>query len=86
MRRETLKTQEAGLGQKVEASQEMASGLPKPEHFVELVREDLSTLDFGTKPMVPEMLDVKVGIDGHNVEVTVVIPIPDYAIATPQTG
>jgi hypothetical protein len=32
------------------------------------------------------MNDIKVWIDGHNVEVTGVIPISDYVIATPQTG
>jgi hypothetical protein len=58
---------------------------PKLEHFVELVREKLSTPDFETKRMALEMLDIKVWIDGDNVEVTGVIPISDYVIVTPQT-
>jgi len=32
------------------------------------------------------MLDIKVWIDGDNVEVTGVVPIFDYVIATPQMG
>jgi hypothetical protein len=36
--------------------------------------------------MALEMLDVKVGIDGHNVEVIGVIPICGYVITAPQMG
>ena len=86
MRRETLKMQKAELEQKIKASQEAAISLPRLEHFVELIQEKLSTLDLETKRMVLEMLDVKVWIDGHNVEVVGIIPISDYVIATPQTG
>jgi site-specific DNA recombinase len=86
VRRETLKMQKAELEQKIKASQEAAISLPKLEHFVELIQEKLSTLDFETKRTVLEMLDVKVWIDGQNVEVIGVIPISDYVIATPQTG
>lgn len=82
--RESLKAQKAELEQKIKASQEAAISLPKLEHFVELIREKLSTLDFETKRMALEMLDIKVCIDGYNVEVTGVIPISDYVIATPQ--
>jgi hypothetical protein len=84
--RESLKAQKAELEQKVKASQEAAISLPKLEHFVELIREKLSTLDFETKRTALDMLDIKVWIDGYNVEVTGVIPIADYAIATPQTA
>jgi hypothetical protein len=60
--------------------------VPKLEHFVELIRERLSALDFETKRVALEMLDIKVWIDGDNVEVTGVVPIFDYVIATPQMG
>ena len=63
-----------------------AASLPKLEHFVELIRERLSALDFETKRMALEMLDIKVWIDGDNVEVTGVVPISDYVIATPGMG
>jgi len=85
-RRESLKAQRADLDQKIKSSQEAAISLPKLEHFVELVREKLSTLDFETKRMALEMLDIKVWIDGDNVEVTGVIPISDCVIVTPQTA
>lgn len=74
------------LDQKIKASQKAGITLPKPEHFVQLVQEKLARLDSGTKRIAPEALDVKVSVDGHNVEVVGVIPVPDYVIATPQTG
>ena len=61
VRGETLKMQKAELEQKIKASQEAAISLPKLEHFVELIQEKLSTLDFETKRMVLEMLDVRCG-------------------------
>lgn len=84
--RESLKAQKTELEHKVKASQEATLSLPKLEHFIELVRGKLSTLDFDTKRMALDMLDIKVWIDGHNVEVTGVIPISDYVIVIPQSG
>jgi len=84
--RESLKAQKVEIECKVQASQEATITLPKLEHFVELIKEKLSTLDFETKRMAIEMLDIKVWIDGYNVEVTGVIPISDTVIATPQTA
>jgi site-specific DNA recombinase len=84
--RENLKAQKAEIEQKIKASREAAITLPKLERCVELIREKLSMLDFETKRMALEMLDIKVWIDGYNVEVTGVIPISDYAIVTPQMG
>lgn len=84
--RESLKLQRVELERKIKASQEAAISVPKLEHFVRLMREKLSMLDFETKRMAIEMLDIKVWIDGHNVEVTGVIPVSDYVIATPQSA
>jgi len=36
--------------------------------------------------MALEMLDIKVWIDGDNVEGTGVVPISDYVVPTPQMG
>ena len=60
--------------------------MPRLEHFVEVIQERLWTLAFETRRVVLEMLDVKVGIDGHNVELIGVIRIPGYVITTPQMG
>jgi len=59
--------------------------MPKLEQFVKLVRERLARLDFETKRMATEALDIKLWIDDHSMEITGSIPISDTVIATPQT-
>jgi len=83
--RESLKKQKAELEQKIKASKEAVISLPKLERFIELIQEKLSTLDFETKRMAIEMLDIKVWIDGYNVEVTGVIPVSDCVTVSPQS-
>lgn len=83
--RESLKVQKTELETKIKASQDAAISVPKLEHFVRLMREKLSMLDFETKRMALDMLDIKVRIDGYNMEVTGAIPISDYVIVTPQS-
>ena len=75
----------AGLDQKMEASQETAISLAKPECLVEPVQEKLSSLHFETRRIAPEAVDVEVSIGGHNSEAIGVIPVPAHVIATPQT-
>jgi len=83
--RESLKVQKAELEIKIKASQDAAISVPKLEHFVRLMREKLSMLDFETRRTVLDMLDIKVRIDDYNIEVTGAIPISDYVIVTPQS-
>ena len=83
--RESLKKQKAELEQRIKASKEAVISLPKLERFIELIQEKLSTLDFETKRMAIEMLDIKVWIDGYNVEVTGVIPVSDCVTVSPQS-
>ena len=82
--REGLKARKAELEQQIEASQDASITVPKLERCVELMRERLSKLDYETKRMALEMLDITVWIDGYNVEVTGVMPVSDYAIVRPQ--
>jgi len=49
-----------------------------------LIQEKLTTLDFATKRMALDMLDIKVWIDNYNVEITGSIPLEDYAIVQPS--
>jgi site-specific DNA recombinase len=80
--RTTLQTQKAELEPQIKASQEAAISLPKLEHFVELMKDKLTSLDFETKRQVLDMLGIKVWVDGQNVEITGVLPVTDDAIAT----
>jgi len=84
-KRNNLQTQKAELEAQVKAGQEAVVTLPKLERFVELMREKLVTLDYATKRMVLEMLNIKVWIDGQSLEITGTLPIPDDAIVTTQS-
>ena len=54
------------------------------EHFVELIHQKLTTLDFETKRQVLDMLGIKVWLNGDNVEITGVLPTEEDAIVTTQ--
>ena len=77
-----LQAQQVELETQIKASQEAAISLPKLERFVKVMREKLSALDFQTKRMALDMLGIKVWLDGHNVEITGVLPVEDDAIVT----
>jgi len=84
-RRESLKAHKAELEAQIKASQDAAISLPKLERFVELMREKLTTLDYETKRLALDMLNIKVWLDGHNVEITGTLPITDDVIVTMQS-
>ncbi len=81
----SLQAQKAELETQIKASQEAAISLPKLEHFVEILRQKLTTLDFETKRLVLDMLNIKVWLDGHNVEITGIISVMDDVIVTTQS-
>jgi len=78
----SLYAQKANLEKQIQVSREAAVSLPKLEVYIQLVREKLSTLDSDMKRMALEMLNIKVWLDGSNVEITGSIPVEDAAIAT----
>ena len=85
-KRASLDTQKAELETQVKTSQKAAVSLPKLERFVELMRQKLTTLDYKTKRLALDMLNIKVWLDGHNVEITGVIPVMDDVIVTTQSA
>ena len=84
-KRASLQAQKAELETQIKASQEATTNLPNLERFVEVMREKLSTLDYETKRMALDMLGIKVWLDGHNVEITGVLPVTDDVIVTTQS-
>jgi len=80
--RESLKSRKTELESQIKASREATISLPKLEGFVELMREQLTRLDFEAKRMALDMLGIKVWLDGHNVEITGVLPIADDVVVT----
>ena len=85
-KRVTLTEHKTELQAQVEASREAAISLPNLERFVELMQEKLSVLDYKAKRLALDMLNIKVWIDGHSVEITGTIPKVDDAIVTTQSG
>jgi len=73
------------LEARVNASQVAAVSIPKLEHFVELMHEKLVTLNFETKRLALEMLNIKVWVDNQNIEITGTLPVSDDSIVTTQS-
>jgi len=84
-KRNSLLTQKAELEAQIKASQEASISLPKLERFVELMRQKLATLDYDTKRLALDMLNIKVWLDGHDIEITGTLPIVEDAIVTTQS-
>ena len=80
-----LRSKRATLESQIEASHEASITLPKLEEYVELIREKLTTLDFDMKRLALDMLNIKVWIDGQNVEITGSIPV-DYVVVTKSSS
>ncbi|MCL0058727.1 recombinase family protein [Dehalococcoidia bacterium] len=83
-KRNSLEIEKAELEAQIKASQEASLNLPKLERFVELIRQKLTMLDYDTKRLALDMLNIKVWIDGYDVEITGTLPIVEDAIATMQ--
>ncbi|MEE8421058.1 MAG: hypothetical protein V3R92_06335 [Dehalococcoidales bacterium] len=77
--------QKAELEAQIKAGQEATITLPKLEHVVEMMRVKLATLDFETRKLALDMLNIKVWLDGHDVEITGILPITDDVIVTMQS-
>jgi len=85
-KRNSLQSRKAELEKQIKASQEAIISLPKLECFVELMRQKLSTLDYETKRLALEMLNITVWLDGQNIEITGVLPVAENAIVTTQSS
>ena len=70
------------LEYQIQASREATVSLPKLEEYIRLVREKLTDLSFDMKRLALDMLNIKIWVDGPNVEITGNIPVEDVAIAT----
>lgn len=80
--RSSLQSRKAALEAQAQASREAAVCLPKLEEYVQLVREKLTDLDFDTKRLALDMLNIKVWLDGSSVEITGAIPKEKAGVVT----
>ncbi len=80
--RSSLQSRKAALETQMQASREAAVSLPKLEEYIQLVREKLTDLDFDMKRLALDMLNIKIWVDGSNVEITGTIPVEDSEVVT----
>jgi site-specific DNA recombinase len=78
----SLQSRKAALETQIQASREAAVSLPKLEEYIQLVREKLTDLDFDMKRLALDMLNIKIWVDGSNVEITGTIPVADSEVVT----
>ncbi|MFC2018699.1 recombinase family protein [Chloroflexota bacterium] len=80
--RNILESRIAELEGQIQESLEATISIPKMEEYIRVVQEKLTTLDFDMKRLALDMLNIKVWIDGQDVEVTGTIPIEDAVVVT----
>ncbi|MFC1971552.1 hypothetical protein ACFLV0_06490 [Chloroflexota bacterium] len=67
--KETLKVQKAEFEAQLEASRNAVTNVPQLGCFIRTMQRRLSDLDFESKRLALDMLDITVWLDGQNVEV-----------------
>ena len=84
-KRANLEAQKVELEAQIQASREASISLPKLEAYIQYIREKLTTLDFDMKRLALDMLNIKVWLDGQNVEIAGTMPVSDTHIVTTQS-
>jgi len=84
-KRANLEAQKVALEAQSQASREASISLPKLEAYIQYIREKLATLDFDMKRLALDMLNIKVWLDGQNVEIAGTMPVSDTRIVTTQS-
>ena len=62
--------QKAELETRLKASRNALTNVPQLEGFIRTMQDKLSNLDFESKRLASDALDITVWLDGQNVEVT----------------
>ncbi len=78
----SLQSRKVALETQIQASREATVSLPRLEEYIQLVREKLTDLDFDMKRLALDMLNIKIWVDGSNVEITGTIPVEDSEVVT----
>ena len=79
--RETFQGRKVELETQIKASQDAIISVPKLEHTVELLRQQLKDPDYATKRDFIESMGITVWLDGDDVEITGFLPTEEVAIA-----
>ena len=83
--RETFQRRKVELEAQIKASQDAIINVPKLEHTVELLRQQLKDPDYATKRDFIESMGITVWLDGDDVEITGFLPTEEVAIAHNQS-
>ena len=81
-----MQARKVELEAQVKASQDAVISIPKLEHTVELLRQQLKDPDFATKRDFIESMGIKVWIDDENVEITGFMPTEEACIVHTSSG
>jgi predicted RNase H-like nuclease (RuvC/YqgF family) len=73
--REGLRKQKADLEQRLKKCQEAVFNRPNTERFISLLRQKIVELDYTGKRLALQALNIKVWVDGNNIEITGSIPV-----------
>jgi site-specific DNA recombinase len=84
-RRETLLERQEDLEKQIEASRNAQIDLEKLTQFVEVVQNNLKEADKETKRLALDALDLKLWVDGENLEITGSIPLEESVIVTERS-
>ncbi len=84
--RDMLKQRKSELETRIEQAKQTEVNMEGIERFCELVRQNLGDFTFDNKRLALEALQIKVWVDGNNVEIEGAIPIAgdDTVSATPR--
>jgi len=84
--RDMLKQRKSELETRIEQAKQTEVNMEGIERFCELVRQNLGDFTFDDKRLALEALQIKVWVDGNNVEIEGAIPIAgdDIVSATPR--
>jgi hypothetical protein len=80
--RESLTKRKSELEVRIKNSKEAVINLPKLEEFIERIRTGITELDYEGKRLALDMLDIKVWLDGSDVEITGAIDLDRDVIVT----
>ncbi|MFC1982360.1 hypothetical protein ACFLV5_01005 [Chloroflexota bacterium] len=80
--RSSLQLRKVALETQIQVSREAAVSLPKLEEYIQLVREKLTDLDFDIKRLAPDMLNIKIWVNGSNLDITGTIPVEGSEVVT----
>jgi len=80
--RSSLQSRKIAIETQIQSSREAAVSLPKLEEYIQFIRAKLTDLDFDMKRLALDMLNIKIWVDGSNMEINGTIPVENSEVVT----